>query len=126
LSARAGILFFDTGWTTRVLGFDFPREFGIFLFTTESRTALGSTQPLIQWVTGPLSPGVKRPGREADHSPPSSAEVKSAWMYTSTPPYVFMPWYFVKHRDFTDKMDFYGLPRVKEAGRRMSEAKRQA
>jgi len=69
---------------------------------------------------------VKRPEREADHSPPSTAQVKTAWMYTSTPPYVFMPWYFVKHRDFTDKMDFYGLPRVKEAGRRMSEAKRQA
>jgi hypothetical protein len=31
------------------------------------------------------SPGVKRPGREADHSPPSSAEVKNAWCYTSTP-----------------------------------------
>jgi hypothetical protein len=31
-------------------------------------------------------PGVKRPGREADHSPPSSAEVKNAWGYTSTPP----------------------------------------
>jgi hypothetical protein len=34
--------------------------------------------------------GVKRPGREADHSPPSSAEVKNAWSYTSTPQYVFM------------------------------------
>jgi hypothetical protein len=30
-------------------------------------------------------PGVKRPGREADHSPPSSVEVKNAWSYTSTP-----------------------------------------
>jgi hypothetical protein len=29
--------------------------------------------------------GVKRPGREADHSP-SSAEVKNAWNYTSDPP----------------------------------------
>jgi hypothetical protein len=27
-------------------------------------------------VPGALSMGVKRPGREADHSPPSSAEVK--------------------------------------------------
>jgi len=27
-----------------------------------------------------------QPGREADHSPPSSAEVKNAWSYTSTPP----------------------------------------
>jgi hypothetical protein len=31
-------------------------------------------------------PGVKRPGREADHSPPISAEIKNAWSYTSTPP----------------------------------------
>jgi hypothetical protein len=37
---------------------------------------MGPTQPPIQWVTGTLSLGVKRPGREADHSPPSSAEVK--------------------------------------------------
>jgi hypothetical protein len=26
------------------------------------------------------------PGRKADHSPPSSAEVKNAWSYTSTLP----------------------------------------
>jgi hypothetical protein len=35
-------------------------------------------------------PGVKRQGRETDHSPPTSAEVKKMWIYTSTPPYVFM------------------------------------
>jgi hypothetical protein len=35
-------------------------------------------------------PGVKRPGREADHSPPASAEVKKMWVYTTTPPYAFM------------------------------------
>jgi hypothetical protein len=33
-------------------------------------------QPPFQWVPGELSLGVNRPGREADHSPPSSAEVK--------------------------------------------------
>jgi hypothetical protein len=49
---------------------------GIFLFTTASRTALGPTQSPIQWVPGALSLGAKRLGREADHSPPSSAEVK--------------------------------------------------
>jgi hypothetical protein len=38
--------------------------------------ALGPTQPRIQWVPGVFSLGVKRPGHEADHSPPSSAEVK--------------------------------------------------
>jgi hypothetical protein len=30
-------------------------------------------------------PGVKRPGRETDHLPPYSAEVKNVWSYTSTP-----------------------------------------
>jgi hypothetical protein len=30
--------------------------------------------------------GVERPGREADHSPPTSAEVMKMWVYTSTPP----------------------------------------
>jgi hypothetical protein len=54
----------------------FPAEAGNFLFTTASRTALGPTQPSIQWIPGALSLGVKRPGREADHSPPSTAEVK--------------------------------------------------
>jgi hypothetical protein len=58
-----------------VLGFDSRRGLGIFLFTA-SRTALGPTQLPIQWVPEALSLGVKLPGREADHSPPSSAEVK--------------------------------------------------
>jgi hypothetical protein len=50
------------------------------------RQALGPTQPPIQWVPGALSLGAKRPRREADHSPPSSAEVKNAWSYTPIPP----------------------------------------
>jgi hypothetical protein len=49
---------------------------GIFLFTTAFRTVLGPTQLLIQWVSGALSPGIKRPVREANHSLPSIAEVK--------------------------------------------------
>jgi hypothetical protein len=61
-----------------------------FHFFMSSRLALGSTQPLIQWIMGVLSPGIKRPRREADHSPPTSAEVKKTWVYTSTPPYAFM------------------------------------
>jgi hypothetical protein len=61
-----------------------------FLSSKSSRPALGSIQPPIQWVPGDLSPGVKLPRREADHSPPASAEVKKMWIYTSTPLYVFM------------------------------------
>jgi hypothetical protein len=63
-------------WSSRVR---FPGGGGggeIFIFTTASRTALRPTQPPIQWVPGALSPVVRRPGREAHHSPPSNAEVK--------------------------------------------------
>jgi len=64
-----------------------------------TRPALGSTHPPIQWVPGALSPGVKRLGREADHSPPSSTEIKNAWCCTSIPQYVFIAWSLVKHRE---------------------------
>jgi len=50
------------------------------------KTALGPTQPPIQWVLGVLSAGVKWQGCEADHSSPSSAKVMNVWSYTSTPP----------------------------------------
>jgi hypothetical protein len=37
---------------------------------------MGPTQLPIQWVSGALSLGVKRSGREADHSLSSTAEIK--------------------------------------------------
>jgi hypothetical protein len=40
---------------------------------------------------GALSLVVKRQGREADHSSPTSDEVKKTWIYTSTPQYIFVP-----------------------------------
>jgi hypothetical protein len=58
-----------------------------------------------------LIPRVKWQGCEADHSPPSGAEVKNVWSYTSihhmsswhdasiSIGYVFIVWNFVKHRD---------------------------
>jgi hypothetical protein len=62
-----------------------------FLFSMSSGPALGLIKPPIQWVRGgALSPGVKRPGRESDHSPPPSAAVKKMWIYTSIPPHAFM------------------------------------
>jgi hypothetical protein len=61
-----------------------------FLFSTSSRPALGSTQPPIQLVPGALSLGVKRSGRETDHSPPANVEFEKMWIYTSTVPYAFM------------------------------------
>jgi hypothetical protein len=43
--------------------------------------------------------GVKLPGREADHSLPSMAEVKECVVLYLHPQYVFMAWCLVKHRD---------------------------
>jgi hypothetical protein len=40
--------------------------------------------------TGGSFPGIKWPKYEAEHSLPTSAEVKNTWIYTSTPPYVLM------------------------------------
>jgi hypothetical protein len=54
-----------------------------------------ASHPPIQWVPGTRSLRIKRPGREADHSPASSAEVKNPWSYTSIPQYAFMAWFSV-------------------------------
>jgi hypothetical protein len=51
-------------------GFESRQGLGIFLLTTASRTALGPTQPPIQWIPGAFSMGVKQLGRESDYSPP--------------------------------------------------------
>jgi hypothetical protein len=78
-------------------GFESMQGLEVFPVTTASIPALGTAQPLTQWVPGSLSQGVKRLGREADHSPPSSAVVKNAWSCTSAPEFAFMAWYS-KHR----------------------------
>jgi len=72
---------------TERLGLDSCQEQGrdFFLFASASGLALWATQPPSQGVPEALSLGVKRPGREADHSllVPRS---KNQWSYTSTPP----------------------------------------
>jgi hypothetical protein len=64
------------GWSSSPVGDK------IFLLSTSSRTAMGPTQPIIQWAQEGSFAGVKRPERGADHSPPSSAEVKNTSIYT--------------------------------------------
>jgi hypothetical protein len=59
-------------------GFNSLQGQGIVLCYTASRPALRLIQPPIQWIPGAVSPGLKRPGREANHIPPPSAEVKNA------------------------------------------------
>jgi len=62
------------GWS----GFESRPRLWTLHFYTLSRPVLGPTQPPMQWIPGSLSSGVKRPRHEADHPPPSSAEVKES------------------------------------------------
>jgi hypothetical protein len=64
---------------------------GTFTSTPGSRLALRSTQ-----TPGALSLGVKWPGHEADHSSPSSDQVKNGCSYISTPQYIFREWYLIQ------------------------------
>jgi hypothetical protein len=77
-------------------GFESLQVLEIFLFITVSRPVLEPTFPPIQWVPEALSLGVKRTECGAEHSSPSSAEVKNVWRYTSTPQYTSMVWCAVK------------------------------
>jgi hypothetical protein len=66
----------------------FATEVRFFFSLQRPNRLWGPTQPPMQWVRwwGDVSPGVKRPKREADHSHPSNAEVKNGGSYTSIPP----------------------------------------
>jgi hypothetical protein len=69
-----------------------------FDFRQRSNFSLPSQPPDRLWAhpasytmgTGCSFPVVKWLGREPDHSPPTSDEVKKIWIYTSTLPYAFM------------------------------------
>jgi hypothetical protein len=80
-----------TGWTTEGSEFEsrLRQEFSLLQVV---QTDSGATQSFIWWVLGTLSPGVKRPGREADNLPPT---IKKMLIYTSTPPYAFMAQYLI-------------------------------
>jgi hypothetical protein len=53
-----------------------PGSAGLFSSPKRPGRLWGPTQPPIQLVRGALSPEIKRQGREADHSLPSTDEVK--------------------------------------------------
>jgi hypothetical protein len=65
--------------TTKERGLDYQQGKGNFLFSIAPRTALGDHTAF----RGLFNRGIKRQRREADHSPPSSEEVKNGVV---TPP----------------------------------------
>jgi hypothetical protein len=67
-----------------------PGRVKIFSLLYIVQTGSGVHPTSYKMGTGGSFPEVKRQGREADHSPPTSAEVKNMWIYTSTSLYVFM------------------------------------
>jgi hypothetical protein len=93
----------------------FPAGAGNFFLHRRVRNGSGAHPASYQWVSGTLSLGVKRPGREADHSPPPSADVKEwveLYLHSPSTP----PWRGAKlnHRDnftftFTMEKDSEGI-----------------
>jgi hypothetical protein len=75
----------DRGGGVRV-----PVESRIFTSPYRPDRLWGQLNPAIQWVLGALSPGVNQQVHEGGHSPPTSAEVKKTWIYTSISLYVLM------------------------------------
>jgi hypothetical protein len=73
-----------TGFTTKRSDFESRKsqEF-LLLHVVQTGFAVHPTSHII-------GKGVKRPGCEADHSPPTSAMAKKMWICTSTSSYVFM------------------------------------
>jgi hypothetical protein len=61
-----------------------------FLFINVVKTGFGAHPASYPVGIAGSFPGVKRPVREAGHSNPTSPKVKKIWVYSSTPPYVFM------------------------------------
>jgi hypothetical protein len=53
----------------------------MYLIFKASRAILGPNQPPTQWKTAYVPLGIERPGREPDHSPQFSAEIKNDWSY---------------------------------------------
>jgi hypothetical protein len=75
------------GLDSRGIRVQFPESARIFLSSNAPRSAVGSTQHLIQWVLEALSLQCA-----AGHLSPSTAKFKNQWNYTSMP---HMPFWIV-------------------------------
>jgi hypothetical protein len=69
----------------------FPASAGKLSLLHRVQTVIGANPPM--GTRGSSS------GSNANHSPPSSAEVKNTWRCISIRQYVFMAWYLVKEKE---------------------------
>ena len=69
------------------LGSESRKRHKIFVFPKVSDRL--RAHPPVQWIPEAPSSEMKRPRREINHSPLSSALVKNEWSYTVTPPLGF-------------------------------------
>jgi hypothetical protein len=90
--SRGSVVGIATGYglDERGVGFRVPEESRIFSSPRHPDRLWVPLSLISNGYRRPFLPGVKRQGCEADHSPPTSVEVKKMWIYTSNPPHVFM------------------------------------
>ena len=62
---------------------------GLFRFLKAFRPFVGATCPSVEWAIWSMSAGIKRPDREANHPPPSNAELNSECSHNFTPHMAF-------------------------------------
>ena len=65
-------------------GFEIRQGQEIFLFSKKPIAGIWLTQPSSQMVLGSLSSRIKRPGREADNSPPFPPHPVCPYLFTLT------------------------------------------
>jgi hypothetical protein len=89
-AARIGYLVqrLPQGWTTE--GPEFESLYGQEICHYVVQTGSEAHPTSYPMDTEDSFPRGKTAGFEADHSPPTRAEVKNMWIYASTPPYAFM------------------------------------
>jgi hypothetical protein len=71
-------------WAMKEFGFNSRQERDISVFYTAFRRVLEFTQFSALCVMGNLSPGMKRPRRNSDNTPPCSCKIKNISSQTST------------------------------------------
>jgi hypothetical protein len=87
----------------------FPAGVGNFSIHHRIQNGSGAHPPSYAMGIRGSFPGVKRPGREADHSTPSSAEVKECVELYLHSQYAFMTWGSVKRKAQVQVYLYYHL-----------------